>query len=483
VKYFDVRSTGILVSCCLVDADQVRTLFGTGLLQIVTGVLTTMLGLGAIAWVDWRLAAVVLVVLVGGTVLLGRALKGLESTFVAVNEHQASLATRLTEAFSGIRVVKSTGAERQEALALAKASHRFARTSIDAHGQAARLSTAVVLGAGGLSVSLVLLGGLGVVHGVLTLGDLALCFLMLGLLSSPLLQGAALGAELSRALAALRRIQDVLTRATERAQDRGKLGAPAIDGAVTFERVSYRYGSGRLVLRELSFEAGPGSTTALVGPNGAGKSTLLGLLVGFDQPSDGRVLIDGRPLSMLRLSEYRRHLGVVLQRDHLLDGTIAENIRYGRPRASAAELRLAARLAHCDEFVERMRDGYDTMVGERGARLSGGEVQRVAIARAFLADPRILLLDEAMSHLDCESAALVRDALATLCGGRTVFIIAHRLATVRRADQILVLQGGTLVEQGTHDALMGRRGAYWRAWRGDAVSGWDGERGIGAYAN
>jgi ABC-type multidrug transport system fused ATPase/permease subunit len=295
----------------------------------------------------------------------------------------------------------------------------------------------------------------------MTLGDLALFVFLVGLLSAPLVQVTAIGSELGRALAALARVREVLALPTEEARDRDKRPVPAVAGTVVFDDVSYGYVPGRLVLRHVSLEAPAGSITALVGSNGAGKSTLLSLLMGFDHPTSGRILIDGRPLAELRRQELRRHYGVVLQTADLFDGTIVENIRYGRPRATTAEILAASRLTHCDEFVAQLPDGYDTIVGERGVKLSGGQRQRVAIARALLADPRILLLDEATAHLDSESEALIQDALRTLCRGRTTFVIAHRLATIQRADQILVLQGGAIVERGTHEELIARQGQYW----------------------
>jgi subfamily B ATP-binding cassette protein MsbA len=318
---------------------------------------------------------------------------------------------------------------------------------------------------------------------VLTLGDLVLFVFLVGLVNAPLVEAAAMGADMGRAVTALGRVREVLSCPTERSADRLKAPVRAVVGTVTCDRVSYRYGLGPLVLRDVSFVAPAGSLTALVGPNGAGKSTLVGLLLGFDDPSDGRVLVDGRPLSMMRVGDYRRHLGAVLQRDQLLDGTIAENIRYGRPGASDPDFHRAACLAHCDEFVARLPLGYDTPVGERGARLSGGQRQRVAIARAFLADPRILLLDEVTAHLDRESEMLIREAIASLCVGRTTFVITHRLATITRADQILVLQSGAVVERGTHEELVARRGRYWLAREGVESTAGSHIFDAGLYAN
>jgi ABC-type multidrug transport system fused ATPase/permease subunit len=248
----------------------------------------------------------------------------------------------------------------------------------------------------------------------------------------------------------------VLGLPTEEAALAGAVAVPSRAPSVVFDDVSYAYGNGADVLRAVSFAAAPGTVTALTGPNGAGKSTLLALLMGLDVPSGGRILLDGHPLSRLRLAEHRKRLGVVLQRSNLFDGTIEENIRYGRPRASAAEFRRAVQLARCDELVESLPRGYGTLVGERGVKLSGGQCQRVAIARAILADPRILLLDEATNQLDSEGERLVEEALGALCSGRTTFVVAHRLSTVRRADQILVLQNGAVVKRVTREELVGR---------------------------
>jgi subfamily B ATP-binding cassette protein MsbA len=282
----------------------------------------------------------------------------------------------------------------------------------------------------------------------------------IGLLIAPVVRLADSATQLSEAFAGLDRIRELLAVAPEARRDGTPRAAPEIQGDIELDRVSFEYAPGSTVLKGLSFHAPAGSTTALVGPSGAGKSTLIGLIMAFHQPRSGRVLVDGRDLADLDLDHYRSHLGVVLQDNFLFDGTIAENVAYSRPRASRAEIEAAGRLAHCDELVGRLPDGYDTLVGERGVRLSGGERQRVAIARAVLADPRILILDEATSSLDSESEAFIQDGLESLRRGRTTFVIAHRLSTVRSADQILVLDDGRVVEHGTHQELIRRGGRY-----------------------
>jgi ATP-binding cassette, subfamily B, putative efflux pump len=284
--------------------------------------------------------------------------------------------------------------------------------------------------------------------------------IFVGALALPLINMASIGTQITEAFAGLDRIREIRRLATEDQSDAGRTPLGEIHGDVVFDDVSFAYVPGKDVLRRVSFHAPAGSTTALVGSSGAGKSTLIGLVLAFNRPRAGRILVDGRDLSEIRLADYRGQLGVVLQENFLFDGTIAENIGFARPHASRAEIEAAARVAHCDDFVRNFEQGYDTVVGERGVKLSGGERQRVSIARAILADPRILILDEATSSLDSESEAKIQDGLKTLRHGRTTFVIAHRLSTIRSADQILVMEGGQIVERGTHAELLAKRGRY-----------------------
>jgi ATP-binding cassette, subfamily B, putative efflux pump len=280
------------------------------------------------------------------------------------------------------------------------------------------------------------------------------------LMTMPVIQLASIGTQLTEAFAGLDRIRELRQMATEDQEDSKRLPLPDIHGDVEFDDVTFEYTAGLPVLRRVSFRAPAGSTTALVGSSGSGKSTLISLAMTFNRPLWGRVLVDGHDLTTVRLRDYRSHLGVVLQDNFLFDGTIAENIAYAKPHASREEIRAVSRIAHCDEFIESFKEQYDTIVGERGVRLSGGQRQRVAIARAILADPRILILDEATSSLDSESEAFIQDGLRSLRAGRTTFVIAHRLSTIRSADQILVLEGGEIVERGTHDQLLAKNGRY-----------------------
>jgi subfamily B ATP-binding cassette protein MsbA len=294
----------------------------------------------------------------------------------------------------------------------------------------------------------------------MTIGDLVMYFMFTGLMAMPVVQLASIGTQITEALAGLDRIRELRDEPTEDAEDAARLPLDDIRGDVTFDEVSFEYVAGTPVLRRVTFAAPAGSTTALVGSSGSGKSTLISLVMTFNRPTTGRILVDGHDLTTIRLRDFRSHLGIVLQDNFLFDGSIAENIAYARPHATREEIVAVSRIAHCDEFIQAFEQGYDTIVGERGVRLSGGQRQRVSIARAILADPTILILDEATSSLDSESEALIQDGLRTLREGRTTFVIAHRLSTIQSADQILVLEGGEIVERGTHDELLTRNGRY-----------------------
>lgn len=460
VSYFDKNQTGQVLARVMSDAEGIRNLVGTGLAQLTGSILTAILALGYLFYVNWFLTTVTLLVLAAFGGALGYAFKSLRPLFRERGKIQADITGRLNEALGGIRVVKTYTAERREDLVFTRGVHKlFRNISQSMTGVSATTAfSSVVIGA--IGVVIITIGGNAIAAGTMTLGDLISYIFFTALLAAPIVSIASIGTQITEAFAGLDRIREILDTPREDADDAAHSGVDAVEGEVVFEDVWFEYQPDTPVIKGVSFRAPAGSTTALVGSSGSGKSTLLSLVMAFNHPTRGRVLIDGRDLRGLRLGEYRRHLGVVLQDNFLFDGPVGANIAYGIPEATTDDIRRASRVAHADEFIEGFEQGYDTIVGERGVRLSGGQRQRVAIARAILADPRILLLDEATSSLDSESEALIQDGLRSLRKGRTTFVIAHRLSTIQSADQILVLEGGEIVERGTHHELLDKDGRY-----------------------
>jgi ABC-type multidrug transport system fused ATPase/permease subunit len=460
VSYFDSTKTGILISRVMNDPEGVRNLVGTGLVQLVGGAVTASLALGVLFYLNWQLTALTLLVLALFASMMAVAFRRLRPVFRKRWELEADITGRLAESLGGVRVVKVYVAERREDLIFTRGVHLLFRniaktiTGISAVGAAATVFAGIV------GVMLIVFGGRAILSGTMTLGDFIMYVFFIGLVAAPLVQMASIGTQITEAFAGLDRIRELRMMRTEQDEDSVRAPIRRLDGDVRFEDVWFEYNRGVPVLRGVSFHAAPGATTALVGASGGGKSTLVALVMAFHRPTAGRILVDGRDLMEWRLHDFRAQLGVVLQENFLFDGTIRENIGYGRPGASDAEIRAAGRVAHCDEFVNRFERGYETIVGERGVKLSGGQRQRVAIARAILADPRILVLDEATSSLDSESEALIRDGLRALRSGRTTFVIAHRLSTIESADQILVVESGQIIERGTHGQLLAMGGRY-----------------------
>jgi len=460
VRFFDSTKSGVLVSRVMNDPEGIRNLVGTGLIQLLGGFLTAGIAIVWLFLLNWKLTAATVVFLAIFGVGMSIAFKKLRPIFRERSVIQADVTGRLTETIGGIRIVKVYTAEEREQKVFAGGVDKLFRNiaaTITGTSATTALSVAIV---GALGVLLMMIGGSDVLNGKMTLGSLIQYVFFIGLVTIPVVSIASIGTQLTEALAGLDRIRELRDMATEDQLDASKQSVPTLQGHVKFDNVFFEYEPGVPVLKGVSFDAPAGTTTALVGSSGGGKSTMISLVMAFAAPSKGQICIDGTPLSDLKLHDYRRHLGVVLQDNFLFDGSVRENIAFTRPGASRESVEEVAKIAYVDEFVNRFPDGFDTIVGERGVKLSGGQRQRVAIARAILADPRILILDEATSALDSESEQLIQEGLRRLRSGRTTFVIAHRLSTITSADQILVLEHGEIVERGTHSELLALGGRY-----------------------
>jgi subfamily B ATP-binding cassette protein MsbA len=474
VQFFDTTQSGVLISRIMTDAEGIRNLVGTGLVQLAGGIVTATIALGVLLYLNWPLTLLTVVVLAVFGGAMAYAFSTLRPLFRERGQINAEVTGRLSQSLGGIRVVKAYTSEKREQIVFAHGVHRLFRNVARSLTGVSAVSAGSTVIVGVIGVLMIVVGGGAILRGTMTLGGFVMYVFFIGLVAAPIVSIASIGTQITEAFAGLDRIRELRAVATEDAGDAGRRPVAQLAGDVVFEDVSFAYTEGVPVLHDIGFHAPAGSTTALVGPSGSGKSTLIGLVMAFNRPTSGRVLVDGVDLATLRLRDYRAHLGIVLQDNFLFDGSIADNIRYAMPHATMAEVAAAGRVAHCDEFVAGFADGYQTIVGERGVRLSGGQRQRVAIARAILADPAILLLDEATSSLDSESEALIQDGLRTLRQGRTTFVIAHRLSTIRSADQILVLEAGRIVERGTHVDLYAAGGRYRQLH--DRQYGWERER-------
>ncbi len=461
VEFYDRNRTGVLVSRIMSDVEGVRNIIGTGLVEFVGGLLTALIAFVVLIGLSTRMTLLTFSILLIFAVILMRAFRTIRPIFRQRGAIAAEVTGRLTESLGGVRVVKGYHAEESEANVFAGGVQRLLTnvlSSLRAQSMMTLSSTMVLGVVGGL---VMYLGGREHTAGRLTVGGYVEYTMFLTFMIAPMVQLVSIGTQLTEAAAGLDRTNEVLAELTEDAGSKRKAELGTLRGDVRFEHVSFEYEEGKPVLHDIDFVARPGTSTALVGSSGSGKSTIISLVCAFHTAQQGRVVVDGVDLADVKLSSYRSQLGVVLQETFLFDGTVRENVLFSRPEATEEQWREACRIARVDEFVERFPEGYETIVGERGVKLSGGQRQRLSIARAILADPRILILDEATSSLDSESEALIQEGLNYLMRGRTTFVIAHRLSTIRKADQILVVEQGRIRERGRHEELLAMGGRYY----------------------
>src|ERR1700723_267858 len=461
VAFYDANKTGVLVSRIMSDVEGVRNLIGTGLIEFAGGIMTSIFALIVLLRISSSMTTVAAVVLVGFAFFLNKAFKTIRPLFRARPKLNAEVTGRLTESLGGVRVVKGYHAEGREEKGFQAGVQKPLDNGLQTLTATSLMSFSATALMGIVTASMMYLGARNILSGTMSVGTLIQYMGFLAFLIAPVAQIASIGPQMTEALAGLERTREVLSEKLEDQDPQRTERVDRLDGRIVFENVDFSYAPGKPVLHGVSFESAPGTSTALVGPSGAGKSTIIGLIAAFYVPTAGRVLVDGIDLAHVRLDSYRTQLGVVLQETFLFDGSIRENVAFARPDAREEEILAACRIARVDEFAEGFENKYETVVGERGIRLSGGQKQRVSIARAILADPRILILDEATSSLDSESEALIQEGLRFLMHGRTTFVIAHRWSTIRRADQILVVEAGRIIERGNHASLYSAKGRYY----------------------
>jgi subfamily B ATP-binding cassette protein MsbA len=462
IRFFDNTKTGELVSRIMSDVEGVRNLVGTGFAQMIGGILTAVISLILLISISPMMTLYVLVpVIVFGVVSL-KAFGKIRPIFRERGKINAQVTGRLTETLGGIRVIKGFNAEEQEIKTFQKGVDELFQNVKSSLTATSFVTSAGTLLLGLASAGIMGIGGWMIMEGQMTFGDFLAFTLYLGFMIAPIVQMSNIGSQLTEAFAGLDRTEEIMNAPLESDDKKRKIELHDFKGDILFDKVSFSYEEGKEVVKEISFEAPAGSVTALVGTSGSGKTTIAGLAASFLNPDTGQISLDGNDLGEVTLESYRSRLGVVLQDDFLFEGTIRENILFPRPDATEDQLHQAVHAAHVQEFTDRFEDGLDTLIGERGVKLSGGQRQRIAIARAILADPKILILDEATSNLDTESETLIQASLKELMKGRTTFVIAHRLSTIRQADQILVIEQGEIVERGKHDELIALEGRYYQ---------------------
>ncbi len=456
-RFFDNQKAGALVSRVMTDVEGVRNLVGTGLVQLVGGILTSVISIGVLISISPLMTLFILLPMsIFGFVTL-KAFAYIRPIFRERGKINAEVTGRLTETLNGVRVIKGFNAEQQEI--------KIFEQGVDKLFQNVKKSltaTSLVTSSGTFLVGLASVGIMGLSgYFDLSPGDFLKFTMFMVFMIAPIVQMSNIGSQLTEAFAGLDRTEELLNISPEDDGGVRTIQIGTIKGQIHYDHVYFEYEEGKPVLKDVSFTAEPGSVTALVGTSGSGKTTIAGLAASYLTPTQGTITVDGIDLSKVSLNSYRSQLGVVLQDDFLFEGTIRENILFPRPGASEDQVQIAAKAAHVHEFTDRFEKGLDTLIGERGVKLSGGQRQRIAIARAILADPRVLILDEATSNLDTESEAYIQESLRSLMKGRTTFVIAHRLSTIRQANQILVIENGQIVERGRHEELIGKKGRYY----------------------
>lgn len=461
ISFFDNTKSGALVSRIMTDVEGVRNLIGTGLVQLVGGSFTAIVSLIILIKLNaWMTLFVFVPLSIFGFIAL-KAFKFIRPIFRARGKINAEVTGRLTETLAGVRVIKAFNAEEQENIVFERGVEKLYQNVKKSLTATALMTSSSTFLIGVATTGIMGIGGYYMMIGEMTTGDFLFFTLILGFMIAPIIQMSNIGSQLTEALAGLDRTEELMNKMAEEDNPKRNIQLETLKGDIEFNDVSFSYEEGKQILHNINFKAPAGSVTALVGSSGSGKSTIAGLSATFLTPQSGKVTIDNQDLSQVKLSSYRQYLGVVLQDEFLFEGTIRENIMFPRPNATEAELQKAVKAAYVNEFTNRFEDGLETLIGERGVKLSGGQRQRLAIARAILANPKIIILDEATSSLDTQSEALIQKSLAELIKDRTTIVIAHRLSTIRKADQILVIEAGHIVERGTHEQLIAKEGRYY----------------------